>query len=45
MPATPASHRDLLDGQFATLATIAPDGRPRACQKPVPRQTTRSASR
>ena len=28
MPAIPASHRDLLDGQFATLATIGPDGRP-----------------
>jgi PPOX class probable F420-dependent enzyme len=28
MPAIPASHRDLLDGQFATLATIDPDGRP-----------------
>jgi PPOX class probable F420-dependent enzyme len=28
MPAIPASHRDLLDGQFATLATISPDGRP-----------------
>jgi PPOX class probable F420-dependent enzyme len=24
----PASHRDLLDGQFATLATVGPDGRP-----------------
>ena len=24
----PASHRDLLDGQVATLATIGPDGRP-----------------
>ena len=24
----PASHRDLLDGQFATLATIGADGRP-----------------
>ena len=24
----PESHRDLLDGQFATLATIGPDGRP-----------------
>jgi PPOX class probable F420-dependent enzyme len=24
----PASHRDLLSGQFATLATIGPDGRP-----------------
>jgi PPOX class probable F420-dependent enzyme len=22
------SHRDLLDGQFATLATVGPDGRP-----------------
>jgi len=28
MPAIPASHRDLLDGQFATLATAGPDGRP-----------------
>jgi PPOX class probable F420-dependent enzyme len=28
MPAIPASHRDLLDGEFATLATIGPDGRP-----------------
>jgi PPOX class probable F420-dependent enzyme len=28
MPAIPESHRDLLDGQFATLATIGPDGRP-----------------
>jgi PPOX class probable F420-dependent enzyme len=28
MPAFPESHRDLLDGQFATLATIGPDGRP-----------------
>lgn len=28
MPVTPASHRDLLDSQFATLATIDPDGRP-----------------
>src|ERR1700738_1542308 len=28
MPAIPASHRDLLDGQFATLATIGRDGRP-----------------
>ena len=28
MPDIPASHRDLLDGQFATLATIGPDGRP-----------------
>jgi PPOX class probable F420-dependent enzyme len=28
MPAIPASHRDLLDGQFATLATIGQDGRP-----------------
>lgn len=24
----PASHVDLLDGQYATLATIGPDGRP-----------------
>jgi PPOX class probable F420-dependent enzyme len=28
MPSIPASHADLLDGQFATLATIGPDGRP-----------------
>jgi PPOX class probable F420-dependent enzyme len=26
--AIPASHRDLLDGQFATLATVGRDGRP-----------------
>ena len=28
MPEIPASHRDLLDTEFATLATIGPDGRP-----------------
>jgi PPOX class probable F420-dependent enzyme len=28
MSAIPASHRDLLDGQFATLGTVGPDGRP-----------------
>jgi PPOX class probable F420-dependent enzyme len=28
MTAIPASHRYLLDGQVATLATIGPDGRP-----------------
>jgi PPOX class probable F420-dependent enzyme len=28
MPAIPSSHRDLLDGQFATLGTVGPDGRP-----------------
>jgi PPOX class probable F420-dependent enzyme len=28
MPAIPASHRDLLEGQFATLGTVGPDGRP-----------------
>lgn len=28
MPQIPASHRDLLDGQFATLATVGQDGRP-----------------
>ena len=28
MPEIPVSHRDLLDGQFATLATVGPDGRP-----------------
>jgi PPOX class probable F420-dependent enzyme len=28
MTAIPDSHRDLLDGQVATLATVGPDGRP-----------------
>jgi PPOX class probable F420-dependent enzyme len=28
MPEIPASHRDLLDGQVATLGTVGPDGRP-----------------
>jgi PPOX class probable F420-dependent enzyme len=28
MTEIPASHRDLLDSDFATLATIGPDGRP-----------------
>jgi PPOX class probable F420-dependent enzyme len=28
MPAIPASHRDLLDAQVATLGTVGPDGRP-----------------
>jgi PPOX class probable F420-dependent enzyme len=28
MPEIPSSHRDLLDAQVATLATIGPDGRP-----------------
>jgi PPOX class probable F420-dependent enzyme len=28
MPDIPASHRDLLEGDFATLATVGPDGRP-----------------
>jgi PPOX class probable F420-dependent enzyme len=28
MTAIPASHRDLLEGQFATLATVGADGRP-----------------
>jgi len=27
-PRIPGSHRDLLDGMFATLATVGPDGRP-----------------
>lgn len=27
-PRIPASHRDLLEGMFATLATVGPDGRP-----------------
>jgi PPOX class probable F420-dependent enzyme len=28
MPEIPAAYRDLLDTEFATLATIGPDGRP-----------------
>lgn len=28
MPEIPSSHRDLLDAQVATLATIGSDGRP-----------------
>jgi PPOX class probable F420-dependent enzyme len=28
MPEIPESHRDLLDAQFATLGTLAPDGSP-----------------
>jgi PPOX class probable F420-dependent enzyme len=28
MTEVPSSHRDLLDGQFATLGTVGPDGRP-----------------
>jgi PPOX class probable F420-dependent enzyme len=32
MPTIPSSHRDLLDGQFATLATVGPDGRPQVSE-------------
>jgi PPOX class probable F420-dependent enzyme len=32
MPQIPASHRDLLDGQFATLATVGQDGRPQVSE-------------
>jgi PPOX class probable F420-dependent enzyme len=32
MPEIPASHRDLLDGDFATLATVGPDGRPQVSE-------------
>jgi PPOX class probable F420-dependent enzyme len=28
MPEIPGSHRDLLNGEFATMATVGPDGRP-----------------
>ena len=28
MPEIPASHRDLLEGEFATLGTVGPDGHP-----------------
>ena len=32
MPDIPASHRDLLDSDFATLATVGPDGRPQVSE-------------
>ncbi len=32
MSSVPDSHRALLDGQFATLATIGPDGRPQVSE-------------
>jgi PPOX class probable F420-dependent enzyme len=32
MPEIPASHRDLLEGDFATLATVGPDGRPQVSE-------------
>jgi PPOX class probable F420-dependent enzyme len=32
MPEIPASHRDLLDGEFATLATVGQDGRPQVSE-------------
>jgi PPOX class probable F420-dependent enzyme len=32
MPEIPASHRDLLDADFATLATVGPDGRPQVSE-------------
>jgi len=32
MHSIPDSHRDLLDSQFATLATIGPDGRPQVSE-------------
>jgi PPOX class probable F420-dependent enzyme len=32
MPQLPASHRDLLDGDFATLATVGSDGRPQVSE-------------
>lgn len=32
MPNVPQSHRDLLDGEFATLATVGPDGRPQVSE-------------
>jgi PPOX class probable F420-dependent enzyme len=31
-PTVPESHRDLLDGPFATLATVGPDGRPQVSE-------------
>lgn len=32
VPSVPDSHRALLDGQFATLATLGPDGRPQVSE-------------
>ena len=32
MPEIPVSQRDLLDSQFATLATVGPDGRPQVSE-------------
>jgi PPOX class probable F420-dependent enzyme len=32
MPEIPVSHRDLLDSDFATLATVGPDGRPQVSE-------------
>jgi len=32
MPPIPSSHRDLLGGQVATLATVGPDGRPQVSE-------------
>lgn len=32
MTAIPDSHTDLLDGDFATLATVGPDGRPQVSE-------------
>lgn len=32
MPEIPASHRDLLDGQFVTVATVGKDGRPQVSE-------------
>jgi PPOX class probable F420-dependent enzyme len=32
MPDIPDSHRDLLSGTFATLATVGPDGRPQVSE-------------
>jgi PPOX class probable F420-dependent enzyme len=31
-PTVPESHRDLLESQFATLATVGPDGRPQVSE-------------
>jgi PPOX class probable F420-dependent enzyme len=31
-PTIPESHRDLLDGRFATLASVGPDGRPQVSE-------------
>jgi PPOX class probable F420-dependent enzyme len=49
MNSIPESHLDLLDGEFATLATVGPDGRPQLsevwflCDDGIPRLSLNSS--